>query len=463
VTSLQGNNITGVVVMTEQGEASLNRVYSASEIDACLHFVRLPSVSSPSSTTDTANAAEWWPCLVFQNMVELHIITQQLNLWSTLPKGQIMMTYMNHLPASATCRVALLMGQPPSNNPILQFDATTTEALGSCPKESSTQSLSIKPFYDNVLQYGVLYCQNEQYLRAIQQTLPLLHDVAESLRRNTDNISVTTDTATDEIPPPKIEDNTLPESSDRDTRNLDVTDPRTGSSPGLSTTLRSSATEGKTKSPKPASSIATAPSKAKSVSLEFVEIPTFKDVKTILTKGGYTIDRNNGCRRPPYMFEDDADDSTHSSTMPAESFTTIAKLRHDLCVHGVNCRCGTAMEEDKACKCWSEDEKWLVKLWVRYNVIRGPIKESSPVSVISPHLAKQYLIRLGYCRRQLESPLLTEEQIRDLFRYLSRYGLPSQQSEGSNDLSCNYTQLTPEERFSLEYFLSTNYCRVNTL
>jgi hypothetical protein len=77
-------------------------------------------------------------------------------------------------------------------------------------------------------------------------------------------------------------------------------------------------------------------------------------------------------------------------------------------------------------------------------------------------VAQQYLIRLGYYSRQLSSSLLTTDQVHDLFRYLSRFGLPAKNS-GNEDATCDYTQLTPLERLSLEYFISSSHYCVNTL
>jgi hypothetical protein len=453
--------------MSEHGTAIERRIYTAEEIEACLFFVKLPSpIKSPSSTTSKSNSntpiVEWWPCLVFDNMLELNAVTEQLEMWSTLPKGQIMMTYMQQLPGSATCRVALLLGQPPLNNPIIQFDFTSN---GTNP---NNVSFVVEPFYQKVLQFGVLYATNEQCLNAIQKTIPLLQNVAESLRKSSaDENSMRTNNTNDIVSQPVAENEVKlsAETAKREKRE------RTSTSPGNHIIERLSTTTTGTEKRKnvgvsDASSILLTnksksnkketlyKSKVPNKNVEFVEIPVFQDVKKILIKGGYSFQKNFFCR-PPIIDNGEV-------ILPPQRFKTIEAFRHDLCIYGVNCRCGTSTDEENACQCWDVDDKWNIKLWVRYDVIRGPIQVSSPVQVPSIYNATQYLIRLGYNRRQLESPLTTEEQRHELFRYLSRYGLPSE--NGENPLSCcDYSKISPEERFSLEYFLSFNRFRVNTL
>lgn len=473
--------------MTTIGDGSSEqRVYSAPEIDACLRFVKLNSAE-----------VQWWPCLVFSNMVELQQITEQLKLWTTLSqRRELTMMYMQHLPGSATCRVALLMGQPPAPNTILKFDVN---------QSNDEDAFILEPFYDNVLQFGMIYSQNEQYLHAVQQTLPLLQEVTDSLRRNKEQRDSTVVPMNSSTKPKASSTTTLkrnvqiseisvegrenslplanakkvaPKISDHKTdipkiaaspcsarrnspRQLPAVNASTTSaikkssltipSIPLPTTTETKLTEGaRSSSNKLMSSVS-------SKQYESVEIPTFQEVKQSLVKGGYKFTAKSYCR--PAMVIPGMD------FIAPQSFVSVAAFRHDLCVYGVNCRCGQmAMDEDTACACWTADEKWYIKLWVRYDVIRSvPQKPSiGQVPIISSYVAQQYLIRLGYYSRQLASPLLTTDQVHDLFRFLSRHGLPLNDN-GNEDASCDYTQLTPQELLSLEYFISSSHYCVNTL
>jgi hypothetical protein len=489
--------------MSIQGKSTEHRIYTAEEIGACLHFVKLPtpnthSSSAISSSSNVAHIVEWWPCLVFESMFELCAVTKQLDMWSTLPMSQVMTNYIQQLPEAASCRVALLMGIPPSKNSIIQYDITRSETC---------TSLVVEPFYQKVVDCGKLYSNNEQYLNALRKTLPLLQEMTESIGRSCTNensilVNSTNEMASEPAASNKV-NGILTESYDTssvnasnfsrskqkkkmgETLKADNTavqrcSPRISSAERTSTSSNEERKNQKvsivTKKPNEESekqevSLATKTLLSKTskppaagtihkstipnTNVEFVEIPTFADVRKTLIKGGYSFQKKFFCR--PLIVNDG------ETTIPPQMFTTIRDFRHDLCVYGVNCRCGISMDEEKACQCWDKDEKWTIKLWVRYDVIRGPIHVSSPVQVIpSIYKATQYLIRLGYNRRRLESPLTTEEQRHELFRYLSQYGLPTENSEKPS-LCCDYTKISLEERFSLEYFISTNHFRVNTL
>ena len=476
--------------MSRQIEASKHRVYSPEEVDSSLHFIKLPKPieSSSNSGSSAPPTIEWWPCLVFANMMELNMITQQLDLWPSLTKHQIMMSYVQLLPVSATCRVALLMGERlPQGNSVIQFDITDDTATS-----ETTSSFLIEPFYEKVLQFGVLYAHSEDYIKAVQQTLPVIQEVAKALHSSTgrnstqdENCKVTDSNLViyfnkeqNRVESPYT-DVSLPKIDNAEIVSMDVVEtpesnPTRFLEENKATAYNAIFQENEaliTKAPMPPlskvgleSPIVVKMYRSKTAipvnkNVEFVDIPTFKDVKGTLNKGGY-IFKPNFFGRPRIILKEKKGNS--EVIMPSQRFGTAKALREDLCIHGVNCQCGTSMDEEKACRCWTDDEKWTIKLWVRYNVIRGPINVSSPVQVISSiHQATKYLIRIGYKRRQLESSLTTSEQLNELFRYLSQYGLPKEGDE--NAQCCDYTAISPEELFSLEYFISTNHFRVNTL
>jgi hypothetical protein len=449
------------------------RIYSAAEIDACLRFVKLSS-----------SEVQWWPCLVFSNMLELQHITEHLQLWTTMTqRRELTMLYMQHLPGSATCRVALLMGQPPAPNSFLKFDI---------PAERGDDAFILEPFYDNVLQFGMMYSENEQYLHAVQQTLPLLQEVTDSLRRNQEQATTAVPTKLSVRVETKAPSNSL---SKKNIRNTDISVEGSENAVPLANPKKAASNVSKTESSKVAASSfvtnkrnsprqlpvvnasstseakmseASLPSSSRSIpsvlppttatkkkeapkQCELVEIPSFEEVKPALIKGGYKFTAKSFFR-PPISGKD---------SIAPQRFASIAALRRDLCIYGVNCQCGQR-DEAAACTCWTADEKWYIKLWVRYDVMRGGVKNPGPVPILAPHVAQQYLIRLGYYSRQLSSSLLTTDQVHDLFRYLSRFGLPMKNS-GNEDATCDYTQLTPLERLSLEYFISSSHYCVNTL
>jgi hypothetical protein len=470
--------------MSMQVEGSQQRAYSPEEIESRLHFIKLPKPIELSSTSGTSTPTiEWWPCLVFANMRELYLITQQLEIWTSLSKHQMMITYMKLLPASATCRVALLTGErPPPGNSVILF-----EIINDGSSLETYSSLIVEPFYEKVFQFHELYAQSEDFLKAVQQTLPVIQEVEKSLRIST-NDRTTQDENCNLVNSNMVatfnkEENqtigSLPNLSSTETSEilnvvattqLSTINVHEEKEVTLSDVVLEEKQASTNKAPMPLSNVTLKPPiaavkhRSKNAShvnknLEFVEIPTFNDVKGTLMKGGYTFHPKKFCR-PPIALKDKSGNS--EVILPRQCFESASALREDLCIYGVNCRCGTSMDEDKACQCWTDDEKWDIKLWVRYNVIRGPINVSCPVQVISSiHEATKYLIRIGYQRRQLESSLTTSEQINDLFRYLSQHGLPKE--DDRNALSCDYSAIGVEERFSLEYFISTNRFRVKTL
>jgi hypothetical protein len=183
-----------------------------------------------------------------------------------------------------------------------------------------------------------------------------------------------------------------------------------------------------------------------------VDCVSFDEVREALEKGGYTISKYRYCR-----------------PCSGAVFASENELRQDLCAYGVNCRCGST-EEKSACQCWDEEDKWNIKLWVRYAVIRGD-RQSGEVPEINASTARRYFKSLGFT--WLKSKLLDfycfpgvthhleGKQGLTMFRtevevwtFLSRFGLPQ---------NCNFENLTHEERLSLEYFVSTSSHRVKTL
>ena len=478
-------------MMTTQGNDSEQRVYSPDEVVDRLHFIKLPQPveSAPSMV-------EWWPCLVFADMMELNLIDRQFHL--LLRNNQSMMLYIAKLPESASCRVALLFGeQAPPGNAVLQFDLVNAPPF------------IVEPFPEKLFEMNSLYAQNVEFTKAVQQSIPIMRlcEIPEMPRsdnlppasKGTEHclepppvntsindpktVSKASAVQSDKIPPSEpASDKAKPTLISKNGGFIHYNTESSGTStskencwkdPLVKVSLNDQKSATKESATQPDKSSEMVKCSAKRISksespsvtsknvpvnsrVEFVDIPTYKDVKNALIKGGYTLKPKNFCR-PPITTS-----TNGASIVPNKSFMTVKALRNDLCTYGVNCRCGTLMDEEKRCQCWSEDEKWEIKLWVRYNVIRGPINVSSPVQQIySIHQAANYLIRIGYNRQQLKSPLTTEEQRNDLFRYLSQHGLPNESDE--NAPSCDYTAISPEERFSLEYFISTNHYRVKTL
>ena len=182
--------------------------------------------------------------------------------------------------------------------------------------------------------------------------------------------------------------------------------------------------------------------------MEEVDIPTFAEVREALEKGGCKFNLNLNKK--------------YCRSGKSAVFKTEEAFRRDLCANGVNCRCGSA-DEEKACECWDENDKWSIKLWVRYAVIGGT-PQSDKVHLIDLKQALILLTRLGfiYLKSRMfdgygfPGVLSTEDGIMDktmfreeknMWKYLSRYDLPE---------SCNYEMLSADERLSLEYLLSTN-------
>jgi hypothetical protein len=528
------------------------RLYSPEEIKACLHFIKLPapviSASSSSNEVVSCPTIEWWPCFVFSNMLEFKMITQQLDLWSSLPQSQIMESYNKHFPASTTCGVALLMGeQAPPGNSVVQFDISTESSTS-----AAASSFIVEPFLDKHIEFDFMYSGSEEYQKAVKQAMTEFlnasstkeqkHDMMSNHRTPAShvdvsfptNISLCNSKLKENEMDVKAEDNAgtvmscspiirslqINGNSGSDTNSKQECEESKAVAPisctptirtldineniGSDTNSQQECEESKAVAPfscaptirnigineiigsdtksqqaceesKVVAALSSSneqPDHARKESIcnvktaaphinknfEVVDIPTFREVKGAMIKGGYTFNASKFCR-PPFILK--ATNGKSEVVMPSLCFNSIKELRNDLCAYGVNCRCGTSMDEEKACQCWTEDEKWNIKLWVRYNVIRGPIHKSGPVQVISLHQATKYLIRIGYNRRQLESPLFTGEQQNELFRYLSQHGLPIEGDEQA--LSCDYNAISAEERFSLEYFISTFHVRVKTL
>lgn len=532
------------------------RVYSANEIDACLQFVRLEVNNTIPQNSDAPQQPSWWPCLLFQNMVELTAISKQLGLWDNIPQGQMLFLYTKHMPASATCRVALVLGDSP---PLCcMFDAAPTP-------------LDVVPFLANVFEFNMRYAMHTDYMNAVGVTMPMLVAMASHAQQDPSppaNVAVNCNdedrkaaatggtqepvekaavvqgvasfekrAGADEIvttpeakrrkyvgtihaPPPtphgpvshadgkdgaRCQDEggtedaddpiarTLRSHTKQDVSQSDAsTDPssatlevprrsavqpptrsrntpltkrnavNSGSSSGgrtlapSSVTMNTAATQssGKRKQAPSLSDPKSSSKKKGSEQTYDVKIPAFSQVRDALRRGGYTFGkRNNQFCRPS-----------------GAAFSTVEELRRDLCFYGVDCACGST-EERRGCDCWSESEKWKIKEWVRYEVIRGTVR-SGPVRLIEDRrTARMLLRRLGF--KHLRSVLFDGDVFpgvstarggtlgvtmfsaeNEMWKFLSRAGLPE---------NCDFEQLTNDERFDLEFFLSTTLSRVPTL
>lgn len=542
------------------------RVYSQEEIDARLHYVRL---DTPSNADVAAAAAqpEWWPCFVFENMLELENISKQLNICREhADRRAISLLYLPKMPASVSCKVALLLGKHPPMRCI--FDV------------APQGSLTAEPFLDKVYAFNLKYAHHAEYMQAIEAIVDVLEGAStirahenppvsapassvanngvdeasqgdgkpaaesnsqmmvkasavqetvavvaeapfqkragvhveairvtqEAKRQKQDTDLKESDEASPNDPPlesdekdiakwdaelsageavktntPTEQECEVDETNEcsmesqipltRTSRSHEeVTPPsnnrktKTASAASSSAARRRASAKSKKKfenvkkpeatsvkrkeapAAKPESS-----SKKKKMELE-LEILTFADVQEALERGGYEFTSNRYCR-----------------PCNGAVFASANELRQDLCAYGVNCRCGSS-DEEEACECWDEDDKWHIKLWVRYEVIRGNL-QSGKVDEIAEAAARKLLNDLGFSF--LKSTLLDGyafpglktpqegrlgfsffEKLNELWRFLSRFGLPQ---------NCAFEKLSTDDRLNLEFFLSTSRHRVDTL
>jgi hypothetical protein len=132
------------------------QLYSVEHIDACLHFVRL-------DITPNDDAPQWWPCFLFQNMVELEAVARQLNIvQDTISKREIVVLYTQHLLQTANCKVALLLGDRPPVRCI--FDVTPG-------------SLIAEPFLEKLFQFNMRYRNHADYMQALTTAVPYMEAV----------------------------------------------------------------------------------------------------------------------------------------------------------------------------------------------------------------------------------------------------------------------------------------------
>ena len=126
------------------------RVYSAEEIFSCLHFVRLNTVHD--------DGPEWWPCFLFENMVELETVTKQLDLnRDNISARDRAVIYLQHSPDSVACKVALLLGGKP---PVV------------CMFDVASRPLTVEPFLLKLVDLSFKYRNHEGYMNAVKIALP---------------------------------------------------------------------------------------------------------------------------------------------------------------------------------------------------------------------------------------------------------------------------------------------------
>lgn len=196
-----------------------------------------------------------------------------------------------------------------------------------------------------------------------------------------------------------------------------------------------------------------APSTASSVDLIELEKPDFKTIKPLLEKVGYTFHwkKKQFCRP--------VGDG-------GQAFLSKENFRRDLCAYGVTCNCGNA-DIDHGCECWTDTEAYDIHRWVRYAVIGGTC-QSTCVPLIQSNDAKLLLLELGFSEYHFVSkgwfspgialPGFNQENgvegesffhaRKDLWNHLGRFGLPE---------TCNFDEMSPEDRLKLEFHLSANY------
>jgi hypothetical protein len=198
-------------------------------------------------------------------------------------------------------------------------------------------------------------------------------------------------------------------------------------------------------------------SKEQSPVLLELKCPIFSSVRVVLQRGGYAF-------------------STFYCRPCGAAFPTAEQLRSDLCAYGVSCRCDYKSNgcEGFPCLCWDDGDKLLIHKWVRYNVIRGP-RQSGIVFQLNRTKALHYIKRLGFgCARSSEYerkgwgyPGAKDEAdengmdgVNTFFSWdglmlsLCRFGLPE---------SCEFGNLSHDERLSLELYIANYFSVANTL
>jgi hypothetical protein len=177
------------------------------------------------------------------------------------------------------------------------------------------------------------------------------------------------------------------------------------------------------------------------------DIPSFEDVRDLFVRGGYKIklDKNGiELRRP----------------MSDQVFTTVQDFRRNLCVHGVNCKCGCTSGDESPCECWSSDEKLLIRKYVRYDIFTvDPIPETVTL-LTTTYKAIEILKDLGVTQCSWSNKFFMPgvnnilegtdgtsifDTDKDMIYYLSRFRLPD---------SCDFRAVSVKERTDLEYFIA---------
>jgi hypothetical protein len=193
-----------------------------------------------------------------------------------------------------------------------------------------------------------------------------------------------------------------------------------------------------------------------------VECPPMLSICKLLQRGGY--------RFPSDLMEDQ-----RCYRPGGSSFASLSALRIDLCMHGVTCKCRSDADRRPAlaCCCWNVDEKKLIYTWVRCAVVRGPRQSgsvkrmaSSPYEFFTQlrclgfqhfRVSDKYPRVCGYPGVQMTDRIDYVKKFPSfpsLIRALSLYGLPS---------TCDFTQMTDDERFSVELYLANATSLSDTL
>jgi hypothetical protein len=410
------------------------------ELIHCFQFIRVERVDS---------AAIWWPCLRFRNLELLDFVTIEWKLCNDAG------TVASRCPSDLDLQsVAFLFGDSPPPRYLFDLDPSTNKQL------------TFLPFLSNLVSFTLQYTDDQEFLQAVTIATEVLE--SKLIRASRPPLPPVV-SLEQNCPPPedpfgesnkldvkytlvkKSEDATASteEVENPDSLALSRTneyDPMPSASSGASKPRKraSNKSQGEESVSKKAKALPKAPIE--------VEVVEFDDVKSILECGGYAFpSTENGdisnYNRPCGLF-----------------FASLELFRDDLCAYGVSCQCGGSGDanDDTPCQCWDEHQKWMIRRWVRFNVIRGP-KKSGLANRIAPTKFMTGAKRLGCthfrselrdgfklpCVKNLAEGILGLTVFRtwlDFMLFLSRFGFPP---------DCTFDALSQDEMFDLEVFLAT--------
>jgi hypothetical protein len=414
--------------------------YEPYELIRCFQFIRVERVHS---------AATWWPCLRFRNLELLDFVTIEWKL-------------CNNTGVPARCcpsdldlqSVAFLFGDSPPQRYLFDLDP------------SANKQLTFLPFLTNLVSFTLQYNDDQEFLQAVT----LATEVLESKLTRVSHSPLPPAILPEQKCPPEsqfgeskllenIKHTPVKTSEEETTSTKEV---ENAGSLALSRTNEydpmPSASSGASKPRKRASNKSegaeSTPKKAKACPKEpiEVEIVEFADVKSILECGGYAF---------PSVGNGDVSIYNRPCGM---SFASLELFRDDLCAYGVSCQCGDSgdLNDDTPCQCWDEYQRWMIRRWVRFNVIRGP-RKSGRANRIPPNKFMTRAKKLGCTHFQSElrdgfklpcvknpaEGVLGFTVFRtwlDFILFLSRFGFP---------LDSTFDAVSDDEIFDLEVFLAT--------